>query len=322
MFAAFSGSARPLVHLGRLRAQFQHVAEHGDALPVYAQLGPAEHVEGGVHGGWVGVVAVVDQLEHAAGQVDQVALATRLGRLDTRQLGRRGGRIRPNSGDSSQDRQRIRDPMGARQADIEFQMPAQDIGADAAAAGFERAIGKPYVCPGVLAEPNDPREARRIRFVGQVIEERVVPVEHGHTVRAHALEDFRLGRGDFLDRGEISDVRGLDVGDKGHAGMQERGQLANLARMVHAQLEDTVNGVARHARQAERQAPMVVQAAGAGRRRRLRSETTGERFLGAGLAYAAGDADEARAAAFARRGAQGAQRGHGVVDQKDRRGLG
>ena len=63
------------VHLHRLFAQFQHVAEDGNAATALADGGAAEHLEGGTHGCRVGVVAVVDEIEDALGQGDAVTLA-------------------------------------------------------------------------------------------------------------------------------------------------------------------------------------------------------------------------------------------------------
>ena len=60
--------------------------------------------------------------------------------------------------------------------------------------------------------------------------------------------------------------------------------------MVHAELEHAVGRLARHARQRQRHAPVIVEAAGRGESRPAGAERQPQRLLGAGLADAAGDA--------------------------------
>src|SRR3546814_6012503 len=99
-----------------------------------------------------------------------------------------------------------------------------------------------------------------------MVEEGDVAVQHGGAVGVHALEDLRLGVGDVGDRGEVADVRRLDVGDDGDVRAHQGGQLADLAGVVHADFEHAVDGVALHAREAQRHTPVIVEAAGAGGR--------------------------------------------------------
>ena len=75
-----------------------------------------------------------------------------------------------------------------------------------------------------------------------------------------AGKHLRLGVGDLLDRIEIRTVHGLHVGDHGHMGARQGGQGGDLAGMVHAHLEDTEGGITGHAGEAERQAPVIVEA--------------------------------------------------------------
>ena len=65
--------------------------------------------------------------------------------------------------------------------------------------------------------------------------------------------------------------------------------------MVHAQLEHAVARGLRQPGEAQRHAPLIVVAGGAGVGRRLPRQHVAQRFLGAGLADAAGDAGDPRA---------------------------
>src|SRR3546814_6881588 len=66
-----------------------------------------------------------------------------------------------------------------------------------------------------------------------------------------------------------------------------------------ADFEDAEIGVRRHAGEAERQTPLIVEVAARRDRHPLRRQDAGERVLGAGLADAACDADGAGRAAAA-----------------------
>ena len=50
----------------------------------------------------------------------------------------------------------------------------------------------------------------------------------------------------------------LDRGDDGHIRANHRGQRENFVSMIHADLENAELGVARHARECQRNAPMIV----------------------------------------------------------------
>src|SRR3546814_18713772 len=89
----------------------------------------------------------------------------------------------------------------------------------------------------MAAEGEDAGDAGGLRPGAEVVEQGVVAVQHGGAAGIHALEDLRLGVGDLGDRGEVADVRRLDVGDAGDLRAHEGGQLAELAGRVPAQLE-------------------------------------------------------------------------------------
>ena len=129
---------------------------------------------------------------------------------------------------------------------------------------------------------------------------RIVAVDHRRAARLDALEDFRLGVGDLLDRAEELQMHRLDRGDDRDMRAHQPGQRRNLAGVVHAHFEHGVTRALRAARQRQRHAPVIV--VGRGRRMGLAAARQREpqRLLRAGLADRAGDADELRIAARAR----------------------
>ena len=66
---------------------------------------------------------------------------------------------------------------------------------------------------------------------------RIVGVQHGGAVRRQRLDQLALGRGDAFDRIEKFDVRVADVGHHADVRLGDRGQLANLARVIHSDFE-------------------------------------------------------------------------------------
>ncbi len=60
-----------------------------------------------------------------------------------------------------------------------------------------------------------------------------------------AFEDFRFGVGDGFAGTEEFQMRRGDGGDHRHMRTDERDQIANLARVIHAHLEHAILGVTR-----------------------------------------------------------------------------
>ncbi len=116
-------------------------------------------------------------------------------------------------------------------------------------------------------------------------------------------------------------MRRLDRGDDRDMRADQARQPVDLAGMVHAELEDAIVGVARHARERQRHAPVIVEAADGGGGLALRFEGDAQRLLGAGLADAAGHAQDFCGRAVARRAAQGFERLLRVGDE-DQGGVG
>ena len=99
--------------------------------------------------------------------------------------------------------------------------------------------------------------------------------------------------------------------------MRESG--TQLAGMIHAELEDAQRDLARQAGEAQRHAPMVVEAAFIGIGLGLGGERQAKRFLAAGLADAAGDTHEARPAARPAGETQPGQPGERILHRQQRR---
>ena len=128
----------------------------------------------------------------------------------------------------------------------------------------------------------------------------VVAVEDRGAARAPCRRRSRPWRRRSPRPREEAEMRRLDRGDDRHVRAHQPRQRVDLAGMVHAHLEHAALRVARHARQRQRHAPMVVEAAGRGDGAALALERALQRLLGSGLADAAGDADDLRRRCAAR----------------------
>ena len=84
--------------------------------------------------------------------------------------------------------------------------------------------------PNVTTRPGNALGARH--------DPRVVGVGDEHVVGAGALEDLGLRVGDRVDRLEEPEMRVADVGPHAHVGLGDADQRADLARMIHAELDD------------------------------------------------------------------------------------
>ena len=137
------------------------------------------------------------------------------------------------------------------------------------------------------------------------------------SVGLETLEDLALGVGDRLNRAEVLDMRRCDGGDERDVRTDHARERRDLAGIVHAHFEHREQAVARHSREAQRHAGMVVVAFDrAVHVARVRSVERREKgLLGAGLADRAGDPDDLRRSSLASGPAQRFERCGDVVDQ-------
>jgi hypothetical protein len=93
------------------------------------------------------------------------------------------------------------------------------------------------------------------------------------------------------------EVRSSNRGDHRYVRTHQFDQRRDLAGMVHADLEHAELGIARHPRQHQRHAPVIIEAFDRGVRLTGGRERGPDGFLGRGLAGAAGHRDNLRPAA-------------------------
>jgi hypothetical protein len=144
----------------------------------------------------------------------------------------------------------------------------------------------------------------------------VVGVEHRHAAGPEPLQDLGLGLGDGLQRVEELQVHGGHAGDHGHVGLRQPRQLAQLAGVVHAQLQHGRALLREQPQQCQRQAVPVVQVALGLEHRAERAQQGRRDLLGGGLADRAGDDQHgqprrpARGAREVGQGARGVRHAH------------
>ena len=206
--------------------------------------------------------------------------------------------------------------MLAALRDGEGQLALEQGRADQAAAA-SGGDGVDRVDVGVAAAEGDDPVGVAPRGLDQPVAVRAVVGDDRDAVGLEPDENLALGVGDRLFRSERLDMRGSDRGDDRDVRADLPGQSGDLARVVHAHFEHREPRVARHAREAQRHAGVVVVALdrAVDLARSAAVERGVKRLLGAGLADRAGDPDDRRAAALARRAAERLQRRGRVVDQ-------
>src|SRR5688500_18589549 len=107
-------------------AEFQHVAEHGNALALPLGLGPAQHLEGCPHRAWIGIVTLIDQKQFAARRLEPVAHAASLRWLNALERLGCGCEIRADKLGSAKHSKRVHDDMLSGHADPIGDALAQD----------------------------------------------------------------------------------------------------------------------------------------------------------------------------------------------------
>jgi len=128
---------------------------------------------------------------------------------------------------------------------------------------------------------------------------RVLGREHRHAGGAQCADHRAVLAGDGLDRVHELLVLALGVVDQRHRGLRHRGQRRDLARVVHAELDDRgampYRLVLPQAQQRQRHADLVVEVALGGQHRRVAQPGAQDRrdhLRHRGLAVAAGDGND------------------------------
>ena len=143
---------------------------------------------------------------------------------------------------------------------------------------------------------------------------RVIGWEYGRTLRRQRLQHRTILMGHSVHRLHELEVLALGVVDQRHNGLNQFGQVGNLARVVHAQFHHPHGVGCLQAQQRERHANIVVEIAFSGKRLRGlpgpqdRRDHLGDR----GLAVAAGHGDQRQLKLGAPSCSQLAQRQPGV----------
>ena len=151
---------------------------------------------------------------------------------------------------------------------------------------------------------------------GNGVQQRIVTVEDGKPVRRQVFKYLALGLQDALPRvAQIFDVGIAHVGDNGDIGPHQSAQIAYLAKVVHARLDDRSLVLRRQVQQSQRRADVVVVVGLSLQGIVPLGQDGGHHLLGRGLAGGAGDLHHGQSEAAAIPGSQGAQGQTGVLHQ-------
>ena len=128
--------------------------------PAAAGSTAPEQRQRGAHRGGIGVVALVDDGERAAGARQREARAAPLLRRESGERRRRAGDVGAQRLAGEQHAERVLGHVQPRRAEDELEFAAEDARANARAAVDRRDLDKLRVAGGVGAEGHDPRGAR------------------------------------------------------------------------------------------------------------------------------------------------------------------
>src|SRR5699024_5027118 len=115
-------------------------------------------------------------------------------------------------------------------------------------------------------------------------DEPVLGVEHGAAVGCERFDELPLGGGDRLHASELAQVGGADVEHEGDVRPGDRGELGDVADAARPHLEHQEAGPGGDAQDGQRQAELVVEAAGGGHGGAGGRQDRAQQVLGAGLA--------------------------------------
>ena len=292
----------------RCVAQLQHVAQHGDAARELLARRGGHGRQRCPHGGGVGVVALVDQQDAGIGRAEQRARATAGGCGKRRQRRQGAHDVDAKRAQGGQHGQRIAHEVLARGADLVGEALRAVPGDDGRALRPEIDLHAAEI--GLVVKAEGERSARRCSWRASRSSGKC-GLSRGRTAVPPGTRPWKISAlASAISSMDLNCARctGSTVVMTATCGRTICGERRDLARMVHADLEHAVLRGLRHARQRQRHAPVVVVGLLRGMRGAERRQAQAQRFLGAGLADAAGDGDDLRVAADARRARHAFQR--------------
>ncbi len=273
-----------VVQLAGRRADLAHVAHDEDAAA--GQRG--EHIDRRAHRIRIGVVAVVD---HRRAAVAPFALQASIDAVEVFEAAhdRRERHVGGQAGCRGGERVACVVLAGHRQLQFRGAERGDQLEPAAETVRMPAAM---HVRGRREAEGHD---AALAVHGAPEIGMRIVGIDDRDALVGQAGEDLALGAGHRVDRAETREVRALGVIDEGDRGAGETGQIVDLARAVHAHLDDRRMVRRMQLEQRQRHADVVVEVARCRQHRMLaeiRAQDGGAHLLDGGLAIAAGDADQ------------------------------
>ena len=115
------------------------------------------------------------------------------------------------------------------------------------------------VGPGVLAECGNVFDTSLFGQFFQLFEALVITIEKRIAAWNYAFENLRLSNGDFFQIGEMTKMCRCNQRDQRHMRAHHLHQRTNFVVMVHADFENAVIRIGRHARKRQRHTPMIVE---------------------------------------------------------------
>ena len=255
----------------------------------------------------------------AAGKLDCDRRAAAGHRREFGERQRRERKIGADQFGRRQNRERIDDEMAARRADLVGEIGAEDFCLDGRAARMQRAFDQPRIGRFMLAERNDAGDAGLLGAALEMGELRDIAIDDRRAARLDAEKDLGLGVGDLGQRAEVFQMHRRDRGDDRDMRADQPRQRLDLAFVIHAHFEHGVTRARGAAGERQRHAPVIVVGRDRGVGLAVLRQRKPQRFLGAGLADRAGDADHLGLHARPRGGGEIAQAGKHIGHDEERR---
>ena len=146
----------------------------------------------------------------------------------------------------------------------------------------------------------------------------VIGIEYGDAIAPERCEQLAFSARGPFETAEALEMLGTRVGDETDGGQSDAGKFGHIARMIGAHLNHRMPMALLQFEQRQRHADVIVEITARSQCRTTLRENGGEHFFGAGLAVAAGDADQRRSEPMAPLPCGTLQRNQGVLHLHDR----